>query len=108
MRNAFSSLWAVAAALAIMGSASQARAEEEFDVSTSQGAIEVKTKTGWHVNKDGPWKVVAGGTTFDKTKFALGENSAKISGVPSGSAVVKIYVCSGDKCKSAEKTVSVQ
>lgn len=108
MRKAFGSLLAVAATLAVMGTASQARAEDEFDVKASKGSIEVTTKGGWHVNKDAPWKVVSGSTTLDKSKFTLGETSAKVSGVPAGEATVKIYVCSGDKCKNAEKKVSVQ
>jgi hypothetical protein len=98
----------VTAALVTATIASSARADEEFDVKASKGSIEVVTKAGWHVNKEGPWKVVSGGTTLDKSKFSLAETSAKVSGVPAGEATLKIYVCSGDRCKNIEKKVSVQ
>ena len=95
-------------AVAVMVVATQARAEDEFDVRVSKGAVEVVTKAGWHVNKEAPWKAIAGGTTFDKSKWSLGESNAKVSGLPTGEVKLKIYVCSGDKCKNAEKSVSVQ
>jgi hypothetical protein len=103
MRKALGSLLAVA----VVVLASQARAEDEFDVSVSSGTIEVKAKGAWHVNKEGPWKVKAGSTTLDKSKFTLSETSAKVTGVPAGQATVSIYVCNGPSCKNATKTVTV-
>jgi hypothetical protein len=104
MRKALGSLLAVA----VIVLASQARAEDEFDVKVSKGSIEVVSKGAWHINKEAPWKVKANGATLDKSKFTLSETSAKVSGVPAGEATVSIYVCSGPSCKNATKTVTVQ
>jgi hypothetical protein len=103
MRKALGSLLAVA----MLAVVSSALADDEFDVSVSGTSVEVKTKGAWHVNKDGPWKAVGGGQTFDKTRWSLGENKASVSGLPHGNVTLKIYVCSGDKCKNAEKQVTV-
>ncbi len=108
MAKVLGSMVAVGAAMFALSAASDARADDEFDVSGGAGSIEVKTKGGWHVNKNAPWKVTAGDKTFAKDKWTLGETNAKISGVPAGNATVKIYVCSGDKCKNMTKTVAVK
>lgn len=108
MAKVLGSMVAVGAALVALSAASDARAEDEFDVTAGAGSIEVKTKGGWHVNKNGPWKAIAGDKTIGKGQWTLGETNAKVTGVPAGSVKVKIYVCSGDKCKNAEKTVTVK
>jgi hypothetical protein len=84
-----------------------ASAEDEFDVAVSGNAITVTTKGSWHINKDYPWKVVQGDSKLDKSKFDLGEKSAKVSGAPKGKNVVKGAVCSGDSCKTFEKEVKI-
>jgi hypothetical protein len=84
-----------------------ASAEDEFDVSVSGNAITVTTKGSWHINKDYPWKVIQGDSKLDKSKFDLGEKSAKVSGAPKGKNTVKGAVCSGDSCKTFEKEVNV-
>jgi hypothetical protein len=85
-----------------------ARAEEEFDVSVAGGKVTVTTKGPWHINKEYPWKVTAGDSKLDKSKFALDEKSASIAGVPKGPAHLKGAVCSGATCKPFEKDVTIQ
>jgi len=85
-----------------------AAAEEEFDLTVTNGEIALVTKGHWHVNKDYPWKVDAGGTTFDKSKFLFTETSAKLSGVPHGTAKLKGAVCNGPQCMPFSKEISVQ
>lgn len=108
MAKVLGSMVAMGAALVALTAASDARADAEFDLKAGSGSVEVTTKGGWHVNKNAPWKLIAGDKTFAKGKWTLGETNAKITGVPAGSAQVKIYVCSGDKCKNMVKTVTVK
>jgi hypothetical protein len=95
-------------AIASLFPARTARAEEEFDVSVAGGKVTVTTKGPWHINKEYPWKVVAGAAKLDKSKFALDEKSASVAGVPKGAAKLKGAVCSGATCKPFEKDVTVQ
>jgi hypothetical protein len=83
-------------------------ADEEFDVAANRGEIVVLTKGHWHVNKDYPWKAVAGDATFDKSKFSFTETSAKLSGLPHGSVKLKGAVCDGPQCMPFTKELSVQ
>jgi hypothetical protein len=64
-------------------------------------------KTGWHVNKEYPWKLVSGDTKLDKTHFSLTETAAVISDAPSGPAKLKGAVCSGDQCRTFEESVVI-
>jgi hypothetical protein len=91
-----------------LSSTRAAHAEEEFDVSVAGGKVTVTTKGPWHINKEYPWKVVAGDAKLDKSKFALDEKSASVAGVPKGTAKLKGAVCSGATCKPFEKDVTVQ
>jgi hypothetical protein len=91
---------------AIFGSS--AYADDEFDVKVSGGQIVVMSKGGWHINKNYPWKLTAGETKLDKSKFSFTETSATLAGAPKGSAKLKGGVCSGDKCKNFEADVNVQ
>lgn len=86
----------------------RAFAEEQFDVTASKGEITVTTKGHWHVNKDYPWRVVMGDKTIDKSKFSLTETSAKVSGVPQGTAKLKGAVCDGPQCMPFAKEITVQ
>ena len=104
--KALGSFVAMAAACVAFSTAASADAPE-YTVAGGAGSVEVKGAAGWHINKDGPWKVTVGTTILDKAKWTLGETSAKITGVPAGDATVKLYVCSGDKCKNAEVVVHV-
>ncbi len=99
---------AMAAALVALSTASDARADAEFTATGGKGSIEVKGNGHWHINKEAPWKATSGSTTLAKDKWALSEESAKVSGVPAGDVKVKIYVCNGDQCKNTEVTVKVQ
>ena len=106
--KALSSMVAMAAALVALSTATDARADAEFTATGGQGTIEVRGTGHWHINKEAPWKATVGGTVLTKEKWDLKEERAKLSGVPAGDAKVKVYVCNGDQCKSAEVTVRVQ
>jgi hypothetical protein len=84
-----------------------ASADDAFDVTAGKGQITVTTKGHWHVNKDYSWKVVAGQTTLDKSKFSLTETSANVSGVPGGSVRIKGAVCAGTECLPFSKDITV-
>jgi hypothetical protein len=94
--------------LATLAPSRTARAEEEFDVSVAGGKITVITKGPWHINKEYPWKLVAGDAKLDKSKFTLDEKSASVAGAPKGQAKLKGAVCSGATCKQFEKEVTIQ
>ncbi len=96
------------AAVGTVTPTSSVRAEDEFDVSVAGGKLTVTTKGPWHINKDYPWKVVAGAAKLDKSKFALDEKSASVGGVPEGPVQLKGAVCSGVTCKPFEKDITVQ
>ena len=83
-------------------------ADDQFDISAGKGEITLTTKGHWHVNKDYPWKVVVGDKTLDKSKFALTETSAKVSGIPQGTAKLKGAVCEGTQCLPFAKDITVQ
>jgi hypothetical protein len=91
---------------AVIGSL--AHADDEFDVNVAGGQVTVVSKGGWHVNKNYPWKLTAGATHLDKGKFNFTETSATLAGAPKGAATLKGGVCSGDKCKNFEKTITIQ
>jgi hypothetical protein len=95
-------------ALATLAPTRTAHAEEEFDVSVAGGKVTVVTKGPWHINKDYPWKIVAGDAKLDKSKFALEEKSASVGSVPKGTVKLKGAVCSGATCKPFEKDLTVQ
>ncbi len=84
-----------------------ALADDPFDLKISPGKVEIDTKSGWHINKDYPWKLTAGDLKLDKSKFTLTETSAVVSGAPKGTAKLKGAVCSGEKCQPFEKDVTV-
>ena len=84
-----------------------ASADEQFDVTAGKGEITLTTKGHWHVNKEYPWRVVAGDKTIDKSKFSLTETSAKITGLPQGAAKLKGAVCDGPQCMPFAKDITV-
>jgi hypothetical protein len=96
----------MAAALVAISTATDARADGEFTATGGSGSISVTANGPWHINKDGPWKVVAGGkTVVAKDKFVLGEHSATASSIPAGEVQVSVYVCNGGSC--VNKTIPV-
>jgi hypothetical protein len=108
MVKKFSGAFSALAGVAIALCAHLAAADEQFDVTAAKGEITVVAKGHWHVNKDYPWKVVSGEKTFDKAKFSFTETSAKLSGVPQGTAKLKGAVCDGPQCVPFSKDISVQ
>lgn len=87
-----------------------AHAETEFDVAVSGNTVTVTTKGGWHVNKEYPWKFTPDAdpnAKVAKDKFNFGENTATLANAPKGAGKLKGGVCSGDKCVSFEKAVTV-
>ena len=102
------SLIATCAAVVALSATTDARADDEFDVSVSGGKVVVTPKGNWHINKDYPWKFTGGGAELKKDKFALSDGSASLAGAPKGSGKLKGGVCSGDKCKNFEKDITVQ
>lgn len=95
------------AALALT-TASDARADDEFDIKVGKGSVTVTPKGHWHVNDKYPWKVQAGDKKFTKKDFKLSEKSAAIKGLPAGKATIKGGVCSGDQCKNFSKEITVK
>jgi hypothetical protein len=95
-------------AIATLAPTRDARAEEQFDVTVAGGKVSVVTKGNWHINKDYPWKIVAGDAKLDKSKFSLEEKTASVGGVPKGTAKLKGAVCSGPQCLPFEKEITVQ
>ena len=103
---------ATLATLALTGAlalaTSQARADDEdFDVAISSGQVTVTTHAGWHISKDYPWRLVAGDTKLDRSKFTLAETTATVSGAPLGPATLKGAICSGDRCHNFKKELTI-
>jgi hypothetical protein len=109
-------MFAISAVVALASTVdSSARAENEFDVAVSKGQVVVTAKSGWHINKDYPWKLIVkdpkaekGETKLTKEKFTLEEKKASVSGAPAGDAKLKGAVCSEDQCHSFEKDVTIK
>ena len=91
------------AAVAVSGSA---RAEEEFDVTVSQGKVVVTTKGDWHINLEYPWKAKVNGEKIEKDKFSLTKTEASVA-LPKGKVELKGGVCSGEQCRMFQKMVDV-
>jgi hypothetical protein len=106
MRNWIGAL--ALAAFSFVGVMGDARADGEYTVAAGKGQITVTAASGYHVNKEYPWKVVAGDKTFDKSKFTLAEGSASISGLPAGTVTLKGGVCNAGGCVPFTKQVTVQ
>jgi len=99
-------LGSVLALCTLFGSA--ARADDDFDVTVANGQVTVTAHSGWHISKDYPWKLVAGDTKLDKSKFTLAETTATVSGAPQGPATLKGAVCSGDRCHNFQKDLTIK
>jgi predicted membrane-bound mannosyltransferase len=95
-------------AVAAVFTARDARAEQEFDVAVAGGKVTVTAKGGWHINLEYPWKLQQDGKTVAaKDKFSLNKETAVLSNAPHGAAKLKGAVCSGDKCKTFEKDLTL-
>ena len=108
MRPIFALAFSAIVALSATSNSAARAADDQFDLAVDSGHITLTTHSGWHINKDYPWKVVAGDTKLDKTKFALNETTASIQGVPKGEVKLKGAVCSGDQCVPFERKITVQ
>ena len=95
-------------AFGLVAASSDARADNEFDINVKGATVTVTAKGPWHVNKEYPWKIVAGDKTLKKDKFKLDDHSAKIAGVPKGSAKIKGGVCNGGQCKNFTKEITIK
>jgi hypothetical protein len=104
-KNPFSPLLAFAFAAITLTTA--AYADETHETALAPKSVTVNVKTGWHVNKEYPWKLIIGDVKLDKTHFALTETAAIIKDAPSGPAKLKGAVCSGDQCRTFEEDVVV-
>jgi hypothetical protein len=108
MRTLGLSAVAAVLALAVSSITTRALADNEVDVSVAKGQITVTAHSGWHINKDYPWKLVVGDTKLDKSKFTLAETTATVSDPPKGSGTLKGAVCSADQCHTFQKEVAIR
>jgi hypothetical protein len=102
--------FAASAALLLSGGATARADADPFDLNVaSGGTVTVTAHSGWHINKDFPWKVTAGSTKIDKSAFTLGDTTATVSGIPTGDATVHGAVCASDdsSCQPFHKKISV-
>ncbi len=100
--------FAVAVAVALAATfGNVARADNEFDVTVTNGQVVVTAHEGWHINQEFPWKLVVGDAKLDKSKFTLKEKTATVD-APKGTGKLKGAVCSKDQCHVLEKAVTVQ
>jgi hypothetical protein len=94
-------------AAAALTPSTPAHADDTFDVSASSGTVTITTKSGWHINKDYPWKLISGDTKITKDSFTIGETVATVSNAPKGHATLKGAVCSGDQCNPFVKELDL-
>jgi hypothetical protein len=101
-------IFATSAVLAWASFSSAALADNEFDVAVSKGQLTVTAHSGWHINKEYPWKLVIGEAKLDKSSFRLAESTATVSGAPKGAGTLKGAVCSADQCHTFQKDVTIE
>jgi hypothetical protein len=77
--------------------------DEGFDLKIAKGEVLVTARGEWHINKEFPWKLVVGDVKLDRSKFELGETTARIHDAPSGSAKLRGAICSKDVCRTLER-----
>jgi hypothetical protein len=73
-----------------------------FDAAASAGTITVTAHSGFHINKDYPWKVSVGDKKVAKDSFKFNGPKATVSGLPKGHAVLSGAVCKGAEGSSTE------
>jgi hypothetical protein len=84
-----------------------AKVDEGFDVKVAKGEVVVTAHGEWHINKEFPWKLVVGDVRLDRTKFELGETTARIHDAPAGKAKLRGAICSKDVCHTLERDLEV-
>jgi hypothetical protein len=82
--------------------------DEHFDIAVAARQVTVTTRAGWHVNTEYPWKLVVGDLKLDKTRFNFGETTASVAGAPPGNAKLMGGICSGDRCRSFKKELTIE
>jgi hypothetical protein len=93
----------IMAALISVSLASVAAGEDAgFEASATGGTITVVAHTGFHINKEYPWKVTVGDKKIGKDGFKFDGPKAIASGLPKGHAVLKGAVCKGPEGNSSE------
>src|SRR5580704_16702241 len=65
------------------------KVDEGFELKVTKGEVVVTAHGEWHINKEFPWKLVVGDVRLDRTKFELGETTARIHDAPAGKAKLR-------------------
>jgi hypothetical protein len=86
---------------------SPADADDEFDINVSKGQVTVTAKGDWHINAEYPWSLAVGPAKLDKSKFDLSEKKAAVKDVPSGKGTLRGAVCTGGRCRSLVRDVTI-
>jgi hypothetical protein len=81
--------------------------DEGFDLKIAKGEVTVVAKGEWHINKEFPWKLIVGDVKLDKSKFELGETTARVHDAPAGRAKLRGAICSKDVCRTLERDLDV-
>ena len=93
--------------LAVLTVAVPALADETHDTAIAPKSVSVSIKSGWHINKEYPWKLVAGEKKHDKSHFTFTETTAAVTDAPPGTWKLKGAVCAGDQCRTFEEDIVV-
>jgi len=100
-------LFAAAPAARADDSAGAAKVDEGFDLKVAKGEVTVTARGEWHINKEFPWKLVVGDVKLDRSRFELGETTARVHDAPAGKAKLRGAICSKDVCRTLERDVDV-
>jgi hypothetical protein len=84
-----------------------AKVDDGFDLKIAKGEVTVTARGEWHINKDFPWKLVVGDVKLDKSRFELGETTARVHDAPAGKAKLRGAICSKDVCRTLEREIDV-
>jgi hypothetical protein len=84
-----------------------AKVDEGFDLKVAKGEVTVTARGEWHINQEFPWKLVVGDVKLDRSKFELGEKTARVHDAPSGKAKLRGAICSKDVCRTLERDLDV-
>jgi hypothetical protein len=88
-------------------SAGAAKVDEGFDLKVAKGEVTVTARGEWHINKEFPWKLVVGDVKLDRSRFELGETTARVHDAPAGKAKLRGAICSKDVCRTLEREIDV-
>ena len=88
-------------------SAGAAKVDEGFDLKVAKGEVTVTARGEWHINKEFPWKLVVGDVKLDRSRFELGDTTARVHDAPAGKAKLRGAICSKDVCRTLEREIDV-